>query len=92
MTEIVTRDDLERGEPSAQSGSERARQAGAIAEIDQMQRAAGRDNVERPGERLAPGRDHRQCVGDHDAVELSMVEQSLGIERRGVPLPQRDAR
>ena len=92
MTEIVTWDDLERGEPTAQSDPERARQAGAIAEIDQMQRAAGRDNVERPGERLAPGRDHRQRVGDHDAVELGTAEQSLGIERRGVPLSQRDAR
>ena len=91
MAEIVTRDDLEGGEPTAQSGPERAGQPGAIAEIDDMQRAAGRDNVERPGERVAPRRDHRQGVGDHDAVELSMAEQSLGIERRRVPLPERDA-
>ena len=90
--EIVARGHIEGGEPAAQSGPERAGQPGASAEIDEMQRAAGRKNVERALKRLAPGRDHRQGVGDHDAIEPRAAEQSRRIERRGVPLAQRNAR
>ena len=81
--EIVARRHLEGGEPAAQAGLE-AGQARAIPEIDEMQGAAGQENFERLGERLAPGRDHRERVGNHHAVEARMAEQFSRLEARGV--------
>ncbi len=62
------------------------------AEVDDMQRAAVVDGVERCRHRAPPFRDHRQRVGDEDAVEAGPAEQGFRVEVRRIAQREPDAR
>ena len=73
---------VEGGEPAVEPGAKRRGKAGLIAEVDDVQRAAGRQRVDRSGQSLAPRRDHRQGVGNHHPLEIRAAEQRRRVEGR----------
>ncbi|CAN5317697.1 hypothetical protein BH10PSE8_BH10PSE8_10880 [soil metagenome] len=89
--EIAARRNVEQAKPTIEHRLERSRQACLVAEIDDMQFAARRQTPQRLLDHAAPGRNHRERIGDHDPVEAGLSKQRLGIEGRGVGLLQDDA-
>jgi hypothetical protein len=82
---------VEEREPALERDAERGGQARLIAEIDDMERTAGREAGGRPCQRLAPRWDHRERVGDDDAIEARAPEERHRIEACRIRLRQRDA-
>ena len=58
-----------------------------LAEVDDVQAPARRDAADGEIERLAPARDHREAIGEEDAVERRAAEEGLpGRRTRASPL------
>ena len=78
--QIVARRHRKRPQPFPHAGAEKAWQLAEIAKIDDMQRAARRDEPERMIERLLPWRDHRKRIGNKHAVKFLDAERGGRIE------------
>jgi hypothetical protein len=81
---------VEFGEPREQEGSEPTRQVVLLGEVDERETAAGRDQGSAVGERLLPGRNHREAIGKEDAVEAPEAEDRR-VEAGRVALCQTNA-
>src|SRR5262249_49157450 len=81
---------VETVDPPAKSGTEPARQAFLLTEVDDLQGAADRKQLRSVFERPRPGRNHRQAVGKENAVEVRPREQAARVEIGGIALGEHD--
>ena len=84
IEQIRPRRHMETPEPGLQ-GYPSEGQALLLAEIDDVQRSAGVQCGKRAFDGILPGGNHRQCIGDDDAVESAFAEIAGG-EVGGFPL------
>jgi len=88
---LGARRDMKALEPGKENVAEPSRQPVLLAEIDHMQATARHEERRGAIERARPRRDHRQAVGEENAIERRSSEQPLRIEIGRVTLAEKDS-